>query len=99
MLFLRHDRAEQAYVAMFTACAAYGKFPSMDGICDHTLMEKFIRLSIRFLLGGDDVSLMMGAAKARTAFLQSIPRGENPSGAGVSIAAPPINPAVSPVCT
>ena len=73
MLFLRHDRAEQAYVAMFTACAAYGKFPSMDGICDHTLMEKFIRLSIRFLLGGDDVALMMAAAKARTAFLKSLP--------------------------
>jgi len=99
MLLLRHDRTEQAYVAMFTACAAYGKFPRMEGICDHKLMEKFIRLSIRFLLGGDDVALMMGAAKARTAFLQSIPQGENPSGAGVSIAAPPINPAVSPVRT
>lgn len=68
-----HARIEEAYRAMIAACAEHRKFPGMGGIYDHALMEKFIRMGVRFLLGGGDVALMMAAGKARTAFLRSIP--------------------------
>lgn len=68
-----HARIEAAYRTMIAACSAHGKFPGMGGIYDHALMEKFIRLGVRFLLGGSDVALMISAAKTRTAFLKNIP--------------------------
>jgi 2-keto-3-deoxy-L-rhamnonate aldolase RhmA len=68
-----HARIEEAYRAMIAACSANGKFPGMGGVYDHALMEKFIGLGVRFLLGGGDVALMMSAGRSRTAFLRGIP--------------------------
>ncbi len=70
-----HARIEQAYATMIAACATHGKFPGMGGIYDHALMEKYIRMGVRFLLGGGDIALMMSAARARTTFLKSLPLG------------------------
>lgn len=74
-----HVRIEEAYRIMIGACTAHGKFPGMGGIYDHVLMEKFIRLGVRFLLGGGDVALLMAAGKARTAFLRGLPIEDNSS--------------------
>ena len=70
-----HPEIERAYAATIAACTRHGKFPGMGGIYDHGLMEKFIGLGVRFLLGGSDVALMMAAGRARTAFLKGLHRG------------------------
>jgi 2-keto-3-deoxy-L-rhamnonate aldolase RhmA len=67
-----HARIEQAYATMIAACRRHQRFAGMGGVYDHALMEKFIRMGVRFMLGGGDISLLMSAGKARTSFLQGL---------------------------
>lgn len=67
-----HDRIERAYATLVAACRRHGKHAGMGGIYDHVLMEKYLRMGVRFLLGGSDTALMLAAGKARTAFLRSV---------------------------
>lgn len=67
-----HTRVEAAYAAMVAACRKRGKFAGMGGVYDHALMEKFIRMGVRLLLGGGDIAFMMAAAKTRADFLKSL---------------------------
>ena len=67
-----HPRIAEAYSTMIAACRRHGKHPGMGGVYDHALMEKFIRLGVRFMLGGGDVALLTTAGKARTAFIRSL---------------------------
>lgn len=67
-----HERIEAAYATMTAACRKHGKFAGMGGIYDHALMEKYINMGVRFVLGGSDTALLMSAAKQRAAFLRSI---------------------------
>lgn len=67
-----HEKIEAAYATMTAACRKHGKFAGMGGIYDHGLMEKYIGMGVRFVLGGGDTALLMAAAKERAAFLRSI---------------------------
>ncbi|WP_316977093.1 HpcH/HpaI aldolase family protein [Shumkonia mesophila] len=67
-----HARVEAAYAAMIAATRKHGKFAGMGGVYDHALMEKFIRMGVRLLLGGGDVAFMMAAARTRSDFLKSL---------------------------
>lgn len=67
-----HERIEQAYTTLIAACRRHGKHAGMGGIYDHALMEKYLRMGVRFLLGGSDTALMLAAGKARTTFLHSV---------------------------
>ena len=57
---------------MVAACRHHGKHADMGGVYDHALMEKFIRLGVRFMLGGGDVALLVSAGKARASFIHSL---------------------------
>jgi 2-keto-3-deoxy-L-rhamnonate aldolase RhmA len=57
---------------MIAATRKHGKFAGMGGVYDHALMEKFIRMGVRLLLGGGDISFMMAAARMRADFLKSL---------------------------
>lgn len=65
-------RIEAAYAAMVAATKKHGKFAGMGGVYEHGLMEKFIRMGVRLLLGGGDVAFMMAAARTRADFLKSL---------------------------
>ncbi|MBE0531972.1 MAG: aldolase [Rhodospirillales bacterium] len=65
-------RIESAYAAMIAATRKHGKFAGMGGVYEHGLMEKFIRMGVRLLLGGGDVAFMMAAARTRADFLKSL---------------------------
>jgi 2-keto-3-deoxy-L-rhamnonate aldolase RhmA len=67
-----HPRIAEAYTAMIAACRRHGKHAGMGGVYDHALMEKFIRLGVRFMLGGGDVALLTSAGKARASFIHSL---------------------------
>jgi 2-keto-3-deoxy-L-rhamnonate aldolase RhmA len=66
------DRIEAAYAAMIAAARKHGKYAGMGGVYDHALMEKFIGMGVRLLLGGGDVAFMMAAARNRSEFLRSL---------------------------
>lgn len=66
------DRVVAAYERMIEATRTHGKFAGMGGIYENALMERYVRLGVRLVLGGGDVGFMMAAAKARAAFLSSI---------------------------
>ena len=67
-----HEKIEAAYAAMIAACQKHGRFAGMGGVYDHGLMEKFINMGVRLMLGGSDVSFLMAAAKQRAAFLEEV---------------------------
>jgi 2-keto-3-deoxy-L-rhamnonate aldolase RhmA len=69
---LAHEKIEQAYATTIDACRKHGKFPGMGGVYSHDLMEKYIGMGMRLILGGADLALMMAAAKARAEFLNGL---------------------------
>ncbi len=70
-----HERVEQAYAATIAACRKHGKFAGMGGIYDHAIMERYIKMGVRLLLGGGDIAFMMAAARQRSAFLRGLEEG------------------------
>ena len=67
-----HKRLEDAYETMIAACRKHGKFPGMGGIYEHAIMEKYIRMGARLVLGGSDLSFIQKAGKERMAFLNGL---------------------------
>src|SRR6266513_372827 len=63
-------RVEAAYRRVIDACRRHGKHPGMGGVYDPPHMEKYVRMGMRFILGGSDLSLLMAAAKERAGFLR-----------------------------
>ncbi len=69
---LTHGRIEEAFRQVISACQKHGVHPGMGGIHDTAQMGKFVRLGMRFVLGGSDLRFMMAAAEERARFLQSL---------------------------
>lgn len=67
-----HARIEQAYAATIAAARKHGKVAGLGGIYDETLVEKFVAMGVRMILGGSDISFLMSAASARSAFLRGL---------------------------
>jgi 2-keto-3-deoxy-L-rhamnonate aldolase RhmA len=44
----------------------------MGGVYDPKLMQKFVGIGARFVLGGSDVSFIMAGARERATFLRSV---------------------------
>lgn len=69
---LGHGDIEAAYGAVIAACRRHGRHAGMGGVYAHELMTRYIRMGVRFLLGGSDTSFLMAAARERAAFLSSL---------------------------
>ncbi|MCO6384936.1 HpcH/HpaI aldolase/citrate lyase family protein [Oceanicola sp. 502str15] len=67
-----HPRIRAAYERVIAACRKHGKHPGMGGIYTPTIMQKYVSLGARFLLGGSDLSLLMQAGRERMRFLDSL---------------------------
>lgn len=65
-------RVENAYKTVIAACGKHGKYPGMGGVYEPQLMEKYIRMGMRMILSGSDLSFMMAGARARTEFLRAV---------------------------
>ena len=72
---LTHARIEEAFRHVIAACQKHRVHPGMGGIHDTAQMETFIRLGMRFVLGGSDLRFMMAAAEERARFLQAFEKG------------------------
>jgi 2-keto-3-deoxy-L-rhamnonate aldolase RhmA len=65
-------RVEAAYRTVIAACRKHSKFPGMGGVVDHTLMEKYIGMGMRFILSGNDTGFLMAGARERANFLHGL---------------------------
>jgi len=61
-----------AYETVIAACKAHGKWPGMGGVYVEDLMQKYIRMGARLVLGGSDLAFLMAAARQRSAMLRGI---------------------------
>ncbi|MBT5897191.1 MAG: aldolase [Rhodospirillaceae bacterium] len=66
-----HDDVVAAYEATISACRNNGKWAGMGGIYND-LAERYIRMGVRMVLGGSDLSYLMAAARGRAVALQGI---------------------------
>ena len=67
-----HEKLAAAFETMCAAAKKHGKHAGMGGVYDHALMEKFIGMGVRWVLGGSEISFIMAAAKSRVDFLRSV---------------------------
>ena len=44
----------------------------MGGVYEEPLMQRYVEMGARFVLGGGDLAFLMGAAERRAAFLRGV---------------------------
>jgi 2-keto-3-deoxy-L-rhamnonate aldolase RhmA len=69
---LNHPKVVAAYETTISACKKHGKHVGMGGIYSLDLIEKFINMGVRMILGSSDLSLMISAGKEQTTKLHSM---------------------------
>ena len=67
-----HDRLADAYRHMIEACRRHKKHPGMAGIYTESIMQRYIEMGARFVLGGGDAAILMAGATARAANLRKM---------------------------
>jgi 2-keto-3-deoxy-L-rhamnonate aldolase RhmA len=65
-------RVPAAYGKVIAACRKHRKFPGMGGVYDPLLMQKYVAMGMRFILGGNDLAFLMAGARERSAMLRAI---------------------------
>ena len=70
---LDHPKMIEALKAIVAACKANSIFPGLGGIYQSPLMERCVGMGFRMILTGSDLSLMLGAGKAKTAEIRALP--------------------------
>ena len=68
-----HPRLEAAIRVVIDACEHHDAHPGLGGVYDETLTAKFVKMGMRFIISGSDMSMMMSAATARAKFLNNLP--------------------------
>ena len=67
-----HPRFRAAIDTAAAACKAHGKVLGLAGVLDLGLLAEFVAAGVRFISGGTDAGLFMGAAIQRAAALQGL---------------------------
>ena len=65
-------QVKAAYRRVIDACRRHGKHAGLGGIRDQELTSEYLRMGCRFLTGGVDQGLLMGAMNQRVSFLRGI---------------------------
>ena len=66
-----NPKVKDAYIKVIEACKKYGKTPGMGGVYNEELMSEYIKMGMRFILSGSDLSFMMQTASQRSNKLRS----------------------------
>ena len=66
-----NPKVKDAYIKVIEACKKYGKTPGMGGVYNEELMSEYIKMGMRFILSGSDLSFMMQSALQRSNKLRS----------------------------
>jgi len=65
---LAHDRVAAAMDTVIAACRKHGKWPGLGGVYGRELMQRYIARGMRFVLCGNDLSLLLSAAQEHATF-------------------------------
>ena len=65
-------RIQEVMERVVAACRAHGKHPGLGGVYEPPLMERYIRMGMRLILCGNDLTMMMAAAQERSGRMRSI---------------------------
>jgi 2-keto-3-deoxy-L-rhamnonate aldolase RhmA len=68
---------ETTYRTVIDACRRHGKTPGMGGVVDHGILERSIKMGMRFILAGNDIAFLMAGARQRAQFLHGLEYGGN----------------------
>jgi 2-keto-3-deoxy-L-rhamnonate aldolase RhmA len=68
---LENERVVGAIDAVVSACRKHGKWPGLGGVYGRQLMQRYVGRGMRFVLGGNDISLLLNAAQEQAAFARS----------------------------
>jgi 4-hydroxy-2-oxoheptanedioate aldolase len=66
-----NSKVKDAYIKVIETCKKYGKTPGMGGVYNEELMSEYIKMGMRFILSGSDLSFMMQTASQRSIKLRS----------------------------
>ena len=66
-----NPKVKDSYIKVIEACKKYGKTPGMGGVYNEELMSDYIKMGMRFILSGSDLSFMMQSASQRSNKLRS----------------------------
>ena len=66
-----NPKVKNAYIKVIEACKKYGKTPGMGGVYNEELMSEYIKMGMKFILSGSDLSFMMQSALQRSNKLRS----------------------------
>jgi 2-keto-3-deoxy-L-rhamnonate aldolase RhmA len=72
---LDHPRVIEAYEAVIAACKANGKVAGLGGVYHPPLMARYIAMGFRLVLAGNDLSLLLAAARERAAAVRAMTPG------------------------
>ncbi len=70
-----HPDVIDAQSRVIEACRRHGKFPGLGGVYEPALMARYIDMGMRFILCGNDLTMMMAAARDRAASLRELTVG------------------------
>jgi 2-keto-3-deoxy-L-rhamnonate aldolase RhmA len=68
---LEDERVVDAIDAVVAACRKHGKWPGLGGVYGRELMKRYVGRGMRFVLAGNDVSLLLSAAQEQAGFARS----------------------------
>ena len=68
---LESERVVSAIDTVVAACRKHGKWPGLGGVYGRELMKRYIGRGMRFVLAGNDISLLLAAAQDQAAFARS----------------------------
>jgi 2-keto-3-deoxy-L-rhamnonate aldolase RhmA len=67
---LDDPRTAKAIDTVIAACKQHGKWPGLGGVYGKELLGRYIERGMRLILAGNDISLLLGAAKDQAAFVR-----------------------------
>ncbi len=70
-----HEKVAAAYEKVLAACASHKKYAGLGGVYRPDLLERYVGMGFRLILGGNDLPFMVSAAKERANFLRGLERG------------------------
>jgi 2-keto-3-deoxy-L-rhamnonate aldolase RhmA len=65
---LDDERVVSAIDTVVAACRKHGKWPGLGGVYGRELMKRYIGRGMRFVLTGNDISLLLAAAQEQATF-------------------------------
>ena len=65
----------EAQAEVIEACRRHGRFPGLGGVYEPALMERYIAMGMRFILCGNDLSMLMVGAGERARHVRGLTPG------------------------